>query len=101
MIHSSAGYSILFMTGTDAVKLNGSIKVNLTLQSNEFAANTRWKWIRYTIDNERTNPFRIWTQHNCSAFPSDQLFASMRDREVSNLNYHYNLHCKTYFRVLI
>ncbi|CAG2105156.1 unnamed protein product [Medioppia subpectinata] len=40
-----------------------------------------WKWSQYIMDNNHTNPFNVWTQHNCPDYPTEQLFAQMREQE--------------------
>ena len=73
-------YSFLVVNSLDQpVELtNGSIRVNVTLNFSLSDLNYEWRMSRYTVDNVRTNPYKVWKDQGSRPFFTHRLLSAMR-----------------------
>lgn len=77
-------YAILLVNGKDTFLSDNKTSIDLSIDfsKSNLSSSDEWKWSKYDMNNEKTNPFKIWTMDNCPDYPSQELFAKMRDQEV-------------------
>lgn len=73
-------YSFLVVNSLDqpGELANGSVRVNLTLNFSLSDLNYEWRMSRYTVDNVRTNPYKVWKEQGSRPFFTHRLLSSMR-----------------------
>lgn len=75
-------YTVLVVNSQDmpTEQANASVRVNLTLTFTLSDLNFEWKISRYTVDNQRTNPYKVWKDQGSRPFFTHRLLASMRSK---------------------
>lgn len=98
-------YSILYVNSLNKPRSdnnnnhisNNSVSINTTLRLTYEDLSNDWKVIRYTIDNIRTNPYKIWKDNGSKSYPSPDIIDKIKsasdpivDMESKDLNIRYS-----------
>lgn len=75
-------YSLMIINSLDRPleQTNGSVTVNLTLNFSLSDLNNEWRMSRYTVDNVRTNPYKLWKDQGSRPFFPPRQLAAIRNK---------------------